>query len=71
MFLDIQMPGLGGFDVIDAVGLERMPTVIFVTAFDQFAVRGLIGWRYHHDPIEECRPLSLLQEPVASDPVSN
>ncbi len=39
--------------------------------FDQFAVRGLIGWRYHHDPIEECRPLSLLQEPVASDPVSN
>ncbi|MBL8261662.1 MAG: response regulator [Xanthomonadaceae bacterium] len=39
VFLDIQMPGLGGFDVIDAVGLERMPTVIFVTAFDQFAVR--------------------------------
>ena len=39
VFLDIQMPELGGFEVIDAVGLERMPAVIFVTAFDQFAVR--------------------------------
>lgn len=39
VFLDIQMPGLGGFDVIAAIGLERMPPVIFVTAFDQFALR--------------------------------
>jgi len=39
VFLDIQMPGLGGFDVIAAVGLEQMPPVIFVTAFDQFALR--------------------------------
>ncbi len=39
VFLDIQMPEISGFDVIAAVGLERMPAVIFVTAFDQFAVR--------------------------------
>ncbi|HWW61267.1 MAG TPA: response regulator, partial [Thermoanaerobaculia bacterium] len=39
VFLDIQMPGLGGFDVIDAVGGERMPVVIFTTAFDQYALR--------------------------------
>lgn len=39
VFLDVQMPGLSGFDVIDAVGLARMPPVIFVTAFDQYAVR--------------------------------
>ncbi|UXI65778.1 LytR/AlgR family response regulator transcription factor [Tahibacter amnicola] len=39
VFLDIQMPGLDGFAVIEAVGLQRMPAVIFVTAFDQHAVR--------------------------------
>jgi two-component system LytT family response regulator len=37
-FLDVQMPGLSGFDVIDAVG-NRMPAVIFTTAFDQYALR--------------------------------
>lgn len=39
VFLDVQMPGLTGFDVIDAVGPERMPLVIFVTAYDQHALR--------------------------------
>lgn len=39
VFLDIQMPGIGGFDVIAAVGLAQMPALIFVTAFDQFALR--------------------------------
>jgi len=39
VFLDVQMPGADGFDVIDAVGPERMPFVIFVTAFDRYALR--------------------------------
>jgi two-component system, LytTR family, response regulator len=39
VMLDVQMPGLSGFDVIRAVGPEHMPAVVFVTAFDQFAVR--------------------------------
>ncbi len=39
IFLDIQMPGLTGFDVIREVGPDLMPPVIFVTAFDQFAVQ--------------------------------
>ena len=39
VFLDIQMPQLNGFEVIDAVGGERMPLVIFVTAHDQHALR--------------------------------
>jgi two-component system LytT family response regulator len=39
VFLDVQMPGGGGFDVIKAVGAERMPVVIFVTAYDEFALR--------------------------------
>ena len=39
VFLDVQMPELDGFGVLQAVGAERMPAVIFVTAFDQYALR--------------------------------
>ena len=39
VFLDIQMPGGSGFDVIETVGAARMPFVIFVTAFDRYALR--------------------------------
>ncbi len=39
VFLDIQMPGMTGFDVIDVIGPDKMPSVIFVTAHDQFALR--------------------------------
>jgi len=38
MFLDIQMPGMNGFEVIKALQSDVMPMVIFVTAFDQYAV---------------------------------
>jgi two-component system LytT family response regulator len=39
VFLDVQMPGMDGFEVIEAVGVEAMPVVIFVTAYDQYALR--------------------------------
>ena len=39
VFLDVQMPVLDGFAVLDAVGAEHMPVVIFVTAYDQYALR--------------------------------
>ena len=39
LFLDVQMPELGGFEVLDALGKEPLPYVIFVTAYDQYAVR--------------------------------
>ena len=38
--------------------------------FDHFASRGLIGWRRDNDPIEACRPLSLLQKAARDDAVS-
>lgn len=39
VLLDIQMPRMDGFDVVEAVGADRMPSVIFVTAHDQYAIR--------------------------------
>jgi two-component system LytT family response regulator len=39
IFLDVQMPGLDAFGVIQAIGAERMPTVIFITAYDEYALR--------------------------------
>src|SRR5262245_59731932 len=39
VFLDIQMPGCDGFDVIQQIGADRMPTVVFVTAYDEYALK--------------------------------
>jgi two-component system LytT family response regulator len=39
MFLDVQMPEMDGFELARALGPERMPAVVFVTAFDQYALR--------------------------------
>lgn len=39
VFLDVQMPEADGFAVVEAVGPERMPLVIFATAYDQYALR--------------------------------
>jgi len=39
LFLDIQMPELTGLEVIEAVGADRMPLTVFVTAYDQHALR--------------------------------
>jgi two-component system LytT family response regulator len=39
VFLDVQMPGHNAFEVIQAVGADRMPSVIFVTAYDEYALK--------------------------------
>lgn len=39
VFLDVQMPAMDGFEVIKTIGPEQMPTVIFVTAYDQYALK--------------------------------
>jgi len=39
VFLDVQMPGVDGFGVIDALGAENMPLTVFVTAYDRFALQ--------------------------------
>jgi two-component system LytT family response regulator len=39
VFLDVQMPGMTGLDVVRTIGADRMPPTIFVTAFDQHALQ--------------------------------
>ena len=39
VFLDIQMPGKNGFEVIKSLNSKKLPTIIFVTAYDQYALQ--------------------------------
>lgn len=39
VFLDMQMPGMTGLDVVSAIGEERMPATVFITAYDKYAVQ--------------------------------
>ncbi len=64
VFLDVQMPQMNGFEVIDAVGAERMPLVIFVTAYDQHALQGLPGPRARL-PAQAVRPRALHRSAAA------
>ena len=57
VFLDIQMPGIDGFEVIKQRSVERMPAVVFLTAFDQFAIRAFEteALDYLVKPVSEAR----------------
>lgn len=56
IFLDVQMPALDGFGVLDALKTERMPVVIFVTAYNEYAIQAF-----------EVNALDYLLKPVDSD----
>ena len=60
LFLDIQMPGIDGFEVIRRRTPERMPAVVFLTAYDQFALRAF-----------EAQALDYLLKPVSEARFAN
>jgi two-component system LytT family response regulator/two-component system response regulator LytT len=64
IFLDIQMPGLNGFEVLRALRPEVRPRVIFVTAYDQYAVKAfeVNAVDYLLKPIEENRLNQALEK---------
>jgi two-component system, LytTR family, response regulator len=39
IFVDVQMPGMTGFELVDAIDLDPLPAVVFVTAYDEYAIR--------------------------------
>jgi two-component system LytT family response regulator len=57
VFLDVQMPGLTGLDVVREIGPEAMPVTVFVTAFDQHALQAfeLAALDYLLKPFEDER----------------
>ena len=63
VFLDVQMPGLTGFDVVAALPSDRLPGIVFVTGYDRYALQAfeVNAVDYLLKPISESR----LQEAVA------
>src|SRR5215469_773119 len=53
LFLDIEMPGGSGFDIIDEVGIARIPVTVFVTAHNHYALKAF-----------DVRALDYLTKPV-------
>ena len=75
VFLDIQMPGIDGFEVIKRRTVERMPAVVFLTAFDQFAIKAFEteALDYLVKPVSEARfaaTMKRLQKRLQSGNVS-
>jgi CheY-like chemotaxis protein len=58
VFLDVQMPELNGVEVIGEVGVERMPLTVFVTAYDEHAIRAF-----------EAKALDYLLKPFSDERV--
>lgn len=57
VFLDVQMPEVNGFQVLERIDLEKVPALIFVTAYDQYAIKAfeVNALDYLLKPVEESR----------------
>lgn len=68
VFLDIQMPGLNGFEVVQQLDVEHMPMILFLTAYDEYAVKAfeVNALDYILKPIDEDRLLQVLAKVRAS-----
>lgn len=56
VFLDIQMPRITGFEMLEILEAEQLPVVIFTTAYDQFAIKAF-----------ECNALDYLLKPISRE----
>jgi two-component system LytT family response regulator len=59
LFVDVQMPGLTGFEVVEALDLDPPPAVVFVTAYDAYAIRAF-----------EVNAIDYLLKPVTAERLS-
>ena len=56
MFVDVQMPGMTGFELVDAIDLDAVPAIVFVTAYDEYAIRAF-----------EVNAIDYLLKPVSAE----
>ena len=59
VFLDVQMPEMDGFQVVESIGVDQMPVTIFITAFDRYAIRAF-----------DANAVDYLLKPFAADRLS-
>ena len=76
MFLDIQMPGMSGFEVLAEIPHESLPVLVFITAYDQYAIRAFEARAvdYLLKPIDETRfaaALKRVREQVQAQSAAN
>ena len=64
VFLDIQMPGISGFEVVKQLDVETMPVILFLTAYDEYAVQAFEAnaLDYILKPIDEDRLLQVMEK---------
>lgn len=64
VFLDIQMPGISGFEVVNELDIETMPVILFLTAYDEYAVQAfeVNALDYILKPIDEERLHQVLDK---------
>src|SRR6476659_2803387 len=57
VFLDVQMPEMDGLAVLESIGIERLPEIIFTTAYEQYAIRAfeLHALDYLLKPFDQAR----------------
>ncbi len=62
LFLDVQMPGMNGFEVLEAIGPRAVPAVVFVTAYDRYALKAfeVHALDYLVKPFDDRRFLEML-----------
>ncbi len=67
VFLDVQMPEMDGFQVLESLGSEQLPTIIFVTAYDQYALHAfeVHALDYLLKPLDEGRFQETLERASA------
>jgi two-component system LytT family response regulator len=71
VFLDVQMPGLSGLDVVRSIGADNMPMVVFATAYDRFAIDAFDAHAVDYllkpiDPARLGRTLELVRKRLRS-----
>ena len=68
VFLDIQMPGLSGFDVLAQLQPHELPMIVFVTAYDRFAVQAFEARAidYVLKPVDDAR-LAAPRSPMCAN----